>query len=73
MNLKYMDLFEIFSGENKIVNMSKYDVDTQVTLNSEVILYKDVIAKIKKKENNSKDLDEYLKKMNECINYYKTI
>ena len=73
MNLKYMDLFEIFSGENKIVNMSKYGVDVQVTLNSEIILYKDVIAKIKKKENNSKDLDEYLNKMNECKNDYKKI
>jgi hypothetical protein len=73
MNLMYMDFFEIFSGENKIVNMSKYGVDIQVTLNSEIILYKDVIAKIKKKENNSKDLDEYLKKLNECIEYYKKI
>jgi hypothetical protein len=73
MNLKYMDLFEIFSGENKIVNMSKYGVDIQVILNSEIMLYKDVIAKIKKKENNSKDLDEYLNKMNECKNDYKKI
>ena len=74
MNLKYMKFFDsVFCGEKKTVDLNEYGINIQVPLNSDIELYQDCIKNIKKKEENSGDLEQYLKKMNKCIIDYKTI
>lgn len=74
MNLKYMKFFDsVFCGEKKTVDLNEYGINIQVPLNSDIELYQDCIKNIKKKEENSGDLDQYLKKVNKCVIDYKKI
>jgi hypothetical protein len=72
LNQKYMEFFSVFCGTKKLINLSKYGINIEIPLNSDMILYKDLIEKIKSKKNKN-DLDQYLKKFDECINDYKEI
>ena len=62
-----------FVEKKKTVDLNEYGINIQVPLNSDIELYQDCIKNIKKKEENSGDLEQYLKKMNKCIIDYKTI
>ena len=74
LNLKYMNFFDsVFCGEKKTVDLNEYGINIQVPLNSDIELYQDCIKNMKKKEENSGDLDQYLKKMNKYIIDYKKI
>jgi hypothetical protein len=72
LNQKYMEFFSVFCGTKKLIDLSKYGINIEIPLNSDMILYKDLIEKIKNKKNKN-DLDQYLKKFDECINDYKEI
>jgi hypothetical protein len=72
LNQKYMEFFSVFCGTKKLIDLSKYGINIEIPLNSNMILYKDLIEKIKS-INNKNDLAQYLKKFDECINDYKEI
>jgi hypothetical protein len=72
LNQKYMEFFSVFCGTKKLIDLSKYGINIEIPLNSDMILYKDLIEKIKNKKNKN-DLEQYLKKFDECINDYKEI
>lgn len=77
LNQKYMEFFEIFCGTKKLIDLSKYGINIEIPLNSDTILKKDLIEKIKNKNNQNdldqNDLNQYVKIFDECINQYKKI
>ena len=74
LNQKYMEFFEIFCGSKKLIDLSKYGINIEIPLNSDTILKKDLIEKRKNKNDlDQKDLNQYVKIFDECINEYKKI
>ena len=69
LNQKYMAFFkDIFYDSQREVNLTKYGINKTLFLNSNVILYKNLINNIKEQGGN--DLDNYLKKMDDVIEEY---
>ena len=77
LNQKYMEFFEIFCGSKKLIDQSKYGINIEIPLNSDTILKKDLIEKIKNKNNKNdleqNDLNQYVKIFDECIKDYNKI
>ena len=69
LNQKYMAFFkDIFYDSQREVNLTKYGINKTLFLNSNVILYKNLINNIKEQGGN--DLDNYLKKMDDVVKEY---
>ena len=73
LNQNYLEFFEnIFCQKNREISLTKYGINKNLFLNSDVILYKDFINNIKSKENNGDNLEQYLKLIEEGVkNYFK--
>ena len=54
---------EIYFAKKREFNLTKYGINKNIFLNSDVILYKDFINNIKNKENSGDDLEQYLFKL----------